>query len=92
MGDSIQGAKRTIVNRFKAETSTNRFWIENLSGTQFDHIPYKSLRNIEEFESVVNAVNVQDLQMLVELFNFDDSNMTSCVGITALTPPAGMSQ
>ena len=88
MGDSIQGAKRTILNRFKSESLTNRFWIENLSGSQFEHLPLKS---VEEFEQILQGINVQDMQMLVELFDFNDDNMTSCVGITASQPPPGMS-
>ena len=32
LGDSVQSAKRTIVNRFRGESLTNRFWVDNLSG------------------------------------------------------------
>jgi hypothetical protein len=91
MGDSVQGAKRALLNRFKSDLATNRFWVENLAGTQFDHIPFKLLRNIDEFESVVNAVSIQDIQILADLFDFDENCMTSCVGITAPFPPPGMS-
>ena len=33
----------------------------------------------------------QDVQLLVEAMGFDENNMTSCVGVTAPTPPPGMS-
>lgn len=92
MGDSVQSAKRTILNKFRGESVTNRFWVENLSGTQLDYIPYKGLSSISEFESVISGVTLQDIQMLVEAFQFDESNMTSCVGITAPNPPASMQQ
>ena len=37
--DSVQSAKRTILNRFRGESLTNKFWCENLSGTQCESIP-----------------------------------------------------
>lgn len=90
MGDSIQSAKRTILNRFRTESITNMFWVENMSGTQVESIPFKNIRSITEFESVLSAVTIQDIQMLVELFDFSEDNMTSCVGITSPAPPIGM--
>ncbi len=33
------------------------FWVENLSGTQIDTIPNKSLKSITDFEAVVGGVS-----------------------------------
>ena len=90
MGDSVQSAKRTMLNRFRGESLTNKFWVENLSGTQLDCMPSKSLRCISEFEKVLAGITVQDVQLLVEALNMNEENMTACVGITAPEPPAGM--
>ena len=87
MGDSIQSAKRTLLNKFHTESVTNKFWVENISGTQVSTIPDKSLKSISDFESTLQSVTLQDIQLLVELFKFDEENMTACVGITAPSPP-----
>jgi len=61
-----------------------------MSGSQVDCIPFKSLRSITDFESVVSGITVQDIQLLVDVLQFDEDSMTSCVGITAPEPPPGM--
>ena len=88
MGDSIQSAKRTLLNKFLTESVTNKFWVENLSGTQVSTIPDKNLKSISEFESTLQSVTLQDIQLLVDLFKFEEENMTSCVGVTAPSPPS----
>lgn len=90
MGDSVQSAKRTILNRFKSDSVSNLFWVDNMSGSQVDCIPFKNLRSITDFESVVFGITVQDIQLLVDVLQFDEDSMTSCVGITAPEPPPGM--
>ena len=87
MGDSVQSAKRAILNRFRRETLTNKFWVENLSGTQLESMPLKTLRCISEFETVLASVTAQDVQALVEAMDFTEDNMTACVGVTGATPP-----
>lgn len=91
MGDSVQSAKRTLRSRFRAEAGTNKFWVENMSGTQLDEMPFKTIRSIAEYEKALASVTVTDVSQLVELMALnDDSSMTACVGIAAPTPPAGM--
>lgn len=90
MGDSVQSAKRSILNRFRGESLTNKFWVENLSGTQLESMPLKTLRSIAEFENVLSSVTAQDVQLMVEAMNFTEENMTTCVGITAAQLPPGL--
>ena len=59
MGDSVQSAKRTLRSRFRADTTTNKFWIENLCGTQLSEMPYKSVRCIAEYEKVLASIQVR---------------------------------
>ena len=89
MSDSVQSAKRTLLTRFRTEAATNKFWVEKLCGTQLDCIPFKSVRNIIEFESVLQSITVKDVQQLVEILNFDDSNFHSCIGVTSEQAPPG---
>ena len=87
LGDSVTSAKRTLLSKFRKDLESTRFWVEQMAGTQIDQIPNKSLRDIVEFETVLQSVTVQDVQGLVELMNFTEENMTTCVGITAPTLP-----
>ena len=87
LGDSIQSARRTLWNKFCNEETTNQFWVENLCGTQLSCFPHKTLGSISEFETMLGAVTVQDIEWLVEQFNFSEENMTACVGITSPAPP-----
>lgn len=88
LGDSVQSAKRTLLNRFRTESATNRFWVEQMSGTQVESLPLKTLSATSDFESVLNSVTVQDIQAMVEVFAFEETNMTVCVGVTGPKMPA----
>lgn len=91
MGDSVQSAKRTLRSRFRAEAGTNKFWVENMSGTQLDEMPFKTIRGIAEYEKALASVTVADVSQLVELMGLDDENsMTACVGVASPSPPPGM--
>lgn len=86
-GDAIQSCKRSLLNKFHTEAATNRFWAENLCGTLSEAVPDKTLRCIADYEQVLATVAVPDIQYLVDLFGFEESNMTACVGITGAEPP-----
>ena len=91
MGDSVQSAKRTLRSRFRAEAGTNKFWVEHMSGTQLDEMPFKTIRGIAEYEKALASVTVADVSQLVELMALnDDSSMTACVGVASPSPPVGM--
>lgn len=87
MGDSVQSAKRSILNRFKTEMLTNKFWVENMSGTQTQNVPLKSMQSLSDFEAVLASITVQDAQLMVERLGFGDEDLTVCVGITSNAPP-----
>ena len=97
MGDSVQSAKRSLLNRFRTEALTNKFWVEQLSGTQMSveggglstTMP-KTLKCLTDFETVLASITVQDVQLLVEALGFEDEALTAAVGITSISPPTGM--
>ena len=67
--------------------STNKFWVEALSGTQLDNIPYKSLACVADFEDVVNGITLQDVQLLVRLIRPTNPHPnTSIIHIYIRTP------
>ena len=81
-------AKRTLRSRFRAESGTNKFWLENLSGTQLEDLPYKTIRCIGEYEKILAAVTVTDIAQLIDIMRLDDDNsMTTCIGIASPNPP-----
>lgn len=87
LNDSVQSAKRAILNRFRGEAQTNKFWVENLSATQLECVPLKTLRCVTDFEAVLQGITANDLQQVVELFGFDEKNMLACVGVAGPTAP-----
>jgi predicted Zn-dependent peptidase len=92
MGDAVQSAKRTLLSRFRNDLLTNKFWVEAMSGTQLGCVGFgiKSLRCISDYESVIAAITVQDIQLLVDMLNLEEDNMTTCVAITSPQPPRKM--
>eukprot|EP00607_Mallomonas_marina_P007369 CAMPEP_0182419444 /NCGR_PEP_ID=MMETSP1167-20130531/3899_1 /TAXON_ID=2988 /ORGANISM="Mallomonas Sp, Strain CCMP3275" /LENGTH=1078 /DNA_ID=CAMNT_0024594381 /DNA_START=315 /DNA_END=3551 /DNA_ORIENTATION=+ len=90
MGDSVQSAKRTLVNRQRSESQTNKFWVESMSGVQVSSVPVKGLGVIADFESVLAGITVQDIHRLMEVLVFDEREMTACVGISSPSPPPEM--
>lgn len=51
LGDSVQAAKRTLLNKHRADVLTNKHWASMLAGTQCDHIAGKppAFRNTRSF-------------------------------------------
>lgn len=90
--EAMQSAKRTIINRFKVESQTNKFWVEKLSGTQLTYSPYKNIRSLADFESVLQSVTQKDLLDLVKVFQFREDCMSLCVGVTAPELPADLKE
>lgn len=81
--EAVNSAKRSILNKFRADRQTNKFWVEKLSGTQLDYTPYKNIQSLVDFESVLQSVTHKDILDLVKLLKFEEDNMSMCVGVTA---------
>jgi predicted Zn-dependent peptidase len=87
--EGVQAAKHTLLNKRRSDLSTNKFWVDSLSGSQLPSMP-TSLQAVMDFEAVVQSVTVQDIRDLAGLFAFEAERTTACVGVTAPTPPLGM--
>ena len=44
MGDGVQSAKRTLMNRQRTESETNKFWVDSMSGCQVRYLSSLSVR------------------------------------------------
>ena len=85
MGDSIQSAKRILSNKLHSDLFTTKAWVEKLSGIQsIIAIPGRDLNSIVDYERILQSITLQDIQLLIELFHFEnnDNMMIDCVGIT----------
>jgi predicted Zn-dependent peptidase len=85
-GDSLQSVKRTLMNRFRGESLTNKFWVQILSGSQIESIPLKSICYVIEYEKVLNGISLEDVRLLIDELNFCDENYVACIGITSSKP------
>jgi predicted Zn-dependent peptidase len=82
--DSISSAKKTIVQKYEQEKTTNQHWIEQLSGCQNEAIPLNSAEALLDFEELLHTVTAEDVQLVSDLMDFDDEEkMTVCVGVAA---------
>lgn len=90
MGDAVQSAKRTLINRYRNDLLTSKFWVDSMSGTQLDTIPAKTLSCISDYESVVNSITIQDVQQVIDILRFEEDNMTSCIGIASSSAPSNL--
>jgi predicted Zn-dependent peptidase len=85
--DGVNAAKRTLLNRFRNDMASNKFWVESLCGSQLNCMPNKNLGSIVDYEHVLQGVTVKDVQLLVEVLDLTEDNMTACIGISGPTPP-----
>ena len=109
LGDAIQSAKRTLINRYYNDLLTNKYWVEAMSGTHARTHSQPDIQSIEQstnelqteiitenlktlsfisnYEEMINSVTINDMQLLVDILNFSEDNMTSCVAIASPKPP-----
>ncbi len=81
--EQLEGCKRSVIHRIRSESSTIRFWLDRMNGIQRKDMPLKSLFTVEDYESLVNSLTVDDLKLVIQLFNMQEDNMTVCVGIAS---------
>ena len=80
--ESIQAAKRTLLNNYEADITTNKYWVEVLARTQLDANPAKTLNAVHEYRDVVQSVTVSDVQLLAEYMDFKNGTTMALTGIS----------
>lgn len=83
--EMIQASKRNILNRFHSEAHSNRFWVEQLSGSQ--SYSYLNPMNLIDMEKILEKITIEDIQQTMNILNFHEDRMTVCVGIASPEPP-----
>ena len=85
--DSVESAKRVVLNRHEQELRTSAYWVQLMSGLQEESIPLKGPLSVTDFKAVVESITSRDLQLTLETLGLDEENLYTCIGKTM--PPAG---
>lgn len=80
--DNLESAKRVVLNRHQGELRTSRYWAELMSGLQSESIPLKGPLSFTDFERMVEAITVTDLQLTLNSLGMDDAQLFTAIGRT----------
>jgi len=73
--DNLESSKRVVLNRHEGELRTSSYWTTLMSGIQEESIPLKGPLSVTDFNAVVEAITVKDLQFTL---NASVLKMMSC--------------
>jgi len=80
--DNLESAKRVVMNRHEGELRTSAYWTTLMSGIQEESIPLKGPLSVTDFNAVVEAITVKDLQLTLECLGLDDAELYTAIGRT----------
>ncbi|GMH94598.1 hypothetical protein TrVE_jg13582 [Triparma verrucosa] len=81
--DNLESAKRVVVNRHEGEMRTTRYLSELMSGLQLDAVPKKGPLSLTDFNAMVQAITVKDLQLALAALDVTN-NLYTAIGKTIL--------
>lgn len=81
--DNLESAKRVVVNRHEGEMRTTRYLSELMSGLQLDAVPKKGPLSLTDFNAMVQAITVKDLQLALAALDVTN-NLYTAIGQTVL--------
>lgn len=81
-GDNLESAKRVVLNRHEGELRTSAYWTALMSGIQEESIPLKGPLSVTDYNAVVEALTVKDLQLALECLGIDDVELFTAIGRT----------
>lgn len=80
--DNLESAKRVVLNRHDGELRSSSYWTALMSGIQEESIPLKGPLSVTDFNAVVEAITVKDLQLTLECLGLDDDELYTAIGRT----------
>jgi len=80
--DNLESAKRVVLNRHEGELRTSSYWTTLMSGIQEESIPLKGPLSVTDFNAVVEAITVKDLQFTLECLGLADDELFTAIGQT----------
>ena len=81
-GDNLESAKRVVLNRHQGELRTSSYWTTLMSGIQEESIPLKGPLSVTDYNAVVEAITVKDLQLALECLGLEDAELYTAIGQT----------
>jgi len=83
-GDNLESSKRVVLNRHEGELRTSAYWTSLMSGIQEESIPLKGPLSVTDFNAVVEAITVKDLQLTLECLGLEDAELYTAIGQTVI--------
>jgi hypothetical protein len=80
--DNLESSKRVVLNRHEGELRTSSYWTTLMSGIQEESIPLKGPLSVTDFNAVVEAITVKDLQLTLECLGLEDDQLYTAIGQT----------
>jgi predicted Zn-dependent peptidase len=80
--DNLESAKRVVLNRHDGELRSSSYWTALMSGIQEESIPLKGPLSVTDFNAVVEAITVKDLQLTLECLGLEDDELYTAIGRT----------
>jgi len=69
--DNMQSAKRVLLGRHAADSRTNRYWVDLMTGIQCDGVP-KDIRCVTDVEDIITSVTLRDVKLLFDALQLKD--------------------
>jgi len=80
--DNLESAKRVVLNRHQIELRTTKYWAEMMSGLQSESVPLKGPLSVTDYDNMVQAITVTDLQLALDCFGMKEEQLYTAIGQT----------
>lgn len=80
--DNLESAKRVVLNRHQGELRQSKYWTELMSGLQEESIPLKGPLSITDYNAMIEAITVKDLQLTLECLGLENNQLYTAIGQT----------
>eukprot|EP00293_Proteomonas_sulcata_P011156 CAMPEP_0184289098 /NCGR_PEP_ID=MMETSP1049-20130417/1555_1 /TAXON_ID=77928 /ORGANISM="Proteomonas sulcata, Strain CCMP704" /LENGTH=788 /DNA_ID=CAMNT_0026595753 /DNA_START=1 /DNA_END=2369 /DNA_ORIENTATION=- len=84
--DNLRSAAYELISRHQGALQTTRYYVELMSGLQFDEIANKDQTFLRDFVQIVQAVQVEDVQNMLSYLGADEDEMWTCIGMSGAEP------
>lgn len=82
--DNLESAKRVLLNRHSGELRSSCYWTILMAGIQDENIPLKGPLSVTDYNAVIEAITVKDLQLALECLGLEDDELYTAIGRTVL--------
>lgn len=80
--DNLESAKRVVLNRHQGELRQSSYWTQLMSGLQEESVPLKGPLSITDYNAMIEAITVKDLQLTLECLGLENDQLYTAIGQT----------